>query len=220
MTASLIARAFLLTLLPLVAGCIPYTVGTTAQTVPEGERVPSVVWYTIPNGLERHYGRDSTAVAFQGIDIDGRIGVSNRADVGIRIPAMSGIVLSYKYRLTPGRSHRAAAVAAMGGMGIVNFGNHLYFEGTMLASGRPATFTPYGGLRISQVAPLSRYAPSDSPTAGGFLGMRIGKEYMGVSVEVGVYYDRSALGIRDENYIIVPAIVVHGSELIRLISGR
>ena len=40
---------------------------------------------------------------------------------------------------------------------------------------------------------------------------------MAVSPEVAVYYDRSALGIRDRNFIVVPAIAVHGEELIRLI---
>src|SRR6266542_3856062 len=200
-----------------VVGCIPYTVGTTAQPAPMGEGVPSLVWYSIPNGLEDM--RDSGGLAYAGVDAEGRVGVSDRADVGVRIPAMSGLVVSYKYRLTPSPDRTAPALAIMGGTGLVNLGNHAYFDLTLLASGRQATFTPYGGLRASQVVPLSRDAVHDSPTAGGFLGLRIGRETLGVSPEVGVYYDRSALGLRSSAVIVVPALVIHGSELIDLV-GR
>jgi hypothetical protein len=199
------------------AGCIPYTVGTTAQPVPLGESVPSFVWYSIPNGLEQL--RDSGALAFTGVDAEGRMGVSDRADVGLRIAGGTGLVVSYKYRLTSSRDRTTPAVAVMGGMGLVNLGNHAYFDVTFLASGRQATFTPYGGLRASQVLPLARDGVHDTPTAGGFLGLRIGSEHLGVSPEVGVYYDRSALDLRSGNVIVVPALVVHGEDLIRLI-GR
>jgi len=199
------------------AACIPYTVGTTAQPVPEGEAVPSVVWYSIPNGFERLRG-DSGAVAFTGFDVEGRVGVSDRADVGVRIPSLTGVVVNYKYRLTSSPNRTAAAVAVMGGMGLVNLGNHAYLEATLLASARQAKFTPYGGLRASQVLPFARDGIHDSPTAGVFLGVRIGRQDLGVSPELGVYYDRSVSGLRSGNVIFVPALVVHGSELIRLIS--
>ena len=39
-----------------------------------------------------------------------------------------------------------------------------------------------------QVAPLGYRAVHDTPTAGGFLGLRIGSPDFGVSPEVGVYY--------------------------------
>ncbi len=68
-----------------------------------------------------------------------------------------------------------------------------------------------------QVAPLHRSAVHDEPSLGGFLGLRIGRPDIAVSPEVAVYYDRSALGIRDRNIIVVPAIAVHGEELLRLI---
>jgi hypothetical protein len=201
-----------------VAGCIPYTVGTTAQPVPKGEMAPSVVWYSIPNGIELL--RDSIGVAFTGVDVEGRVGVTDRADVGVRVPAGSGLVVTYKYRLTSSVDRTAAAVAIMGGGGLVNWGNHAHFELTLLASGHQSLLTPYGGLRAAQVAPLSTSAPSDSPTAGGFLGLRIGKEQLGVSAEVGLFYDRSALGVRSRDVIVVPALVLHGSELINAITGR
>src|SRR6266511_1970037 len=80
-----------------VAGCVPYTVATTAQPVPEGDVATVLVWYSIPNGIE--VMRDS-GVAWVGIDAESRLGVSDRADVGIRIPSASGLVVTYKYRLS------------------------------------------------------------------------------------------------------------------------
>ena len=199
-----------------VAGCIPYTVGSTAQPVPEGESSEAMVFYTIPNGIET--SRDSGGIAWTGFDMEFRRGVSDRADVGIRIPSASGIVVTYKYRLGSDFNERRAASALMFGGGFVNMGNHAHFELTFLTSGRQAMFTPYGGLRVAQVIPLSRDAESDSPTAGGFLGLRIGKETLGVSAEVGVFYDRSALELRSSNVIVVPALVLHG-DLVKALTG-
>jgi hypothetical protein len=197
--------------------CVPHTVATTAQPVPVGESAPVLIWYSIPNGIE--VMRDSGSVAWVGIDVEARTGVSDRADLGIRIPSGTGLVVTYKYRLSRNADRHAPAVAIMSGGGIVNWGNHAHFEATLLASGRQALLTPYGGLRLAQVVPLSSAAPSDSPTAGGFFGLRIGKEQLGVSAEVGVFYDRSALGVRSSNVIVVPALVVHGSDLIRAITA-
>lgn len=216
--AGLTSGWVVLCLVPWATSCIPYTVGTTAQPVPEGESAPTVMWYSIPNGVELL--RDSVAYAFTGMDFEARVGVSDRADVGVRIPSMTGLVATYKHRLTPSTDGQDAALAVMGGAGLVNLGNHAHFELTLLASGRQAVLTPYGGLRVAQVARLSQSAVNDSPTAGGFLGVRIGSEELGVSPEVAVYYDRSALGLRSGNVIVVPAVVVHGSKLIDLFSGR
>jgi hypothetical protein len=198
-----------------VAGCVPYTVATTAQPVPVGDVAPTLVWYSIPNGIE--VMRDSN-IAWLGIDAETRLGVSDRADVGIRIPSASGIVVTYKYRLSINPDREAPAIAVMGGGGLVNWGNHAHFELTLIASGRQKLLTPYGGLRVGQVLPLSRDAVSDSPTAGGFFGLRIGTEQLGVSAEVGVFYDRSALGLRSSEVIVVPALVLHGEELINAIT--
>lgn len=199
-----------------VTACVPHTVATTAQPVPVGDAAPALIWYSIANGIE--VMRDTGSIAWLGIDAEARVGVTDRADVGIRVTSGTGAVVTYKYRLTRNDDRRASAIAIMSGGGIVNFGNHVHFEATLLASGHQSLFTPYGGLRVAQVVPLSRGAPSDSPTAGGFLGLRIGKEQLGVSAEVGVFYDRSALGVRSSNVIVVPALVIHGSELIRAIT--
>jgi hypothetical protein len=196
--------------------CVPHTVATTAQPVPVGETAPVLIWYSITNGIE--VSRDTGSIAWVGIDAEARVGVTDRADIGIRIPSATGLVVNYKYRLSSNPDRHAAAIAIMGGGGLVNWGNHVHFEATLLASGHQSLLTPYGGLRVAQVLPLSSEAPSDSPTAGGFFGLRIGKEQLGVSAEVGVFYDRSALGVRSSNVIVVPALVLHGSDLIKAIT--
>lgn len=204
------------TLILNATACVPHTVATTAQPVPVGENAPVLIWYSIPNGIEVH--RDTGHIAWLGIDVEARRGVTDRADIGIRIPSGTGLVVTYKYRLSKNPDHAAAAIAVMGGGGLVNLGNHAHFETTLIASGRQKLLTPYGGLRVGQVLPLSRDAVSDSPTAGGFCGLRIGKEQLGVSVEVGVFYDRSALAVRSANVIVVPALVLHGEDLIHAIT--
>jgi hypothetical protein len=200
------------------AGCVPYTVATTAQPVPEGEVAPVLVMYSIPNGIDIY--RDSTtrsSAPVSGLDMESRLGVTDRADVGVRIPSATGLIVNYKYRITPRFDHNAAALAIMVGGGFVNLGSHLHLETTLIASGRQAMFTPYGGLRLAQTLPLSEEAKSDSPTAGLFLGVRIGREQLGVSAELGVFYDRSVMGWRESDVIVVPALVLHGAELIRLV---
>lgn len=70
-----------------------------------------------------------------------------------------------------------------------------------------------------QVLPLAENAVSDSPTAGGLAGVRLGRRDFGVSLEIGVYYDRSALGIRSHDVIVVPAMTLHGQEFLRRVGA-
>jgi hypothetical protein len=68
-----------------------------------------------------------------------------------------------------------------------------------------------------QVAPLHSDAVHDRPTAGGFVGVRFGRATFGVSPEIGVFYDHSALGVRKGNVVVVPTLAFHGDELIDII---
>ena len=68
--------------------------------------------------------------------------------------------------------------------------------------------TPYGGLRAMQVVPITRGAVSDSPTLGLFGGLRLGDDDFVLSPEIGVYYDRSALHVRNASVIVVPALTL------------
>ena len=209
-----------LTLCALLTGCIPYAVGSTAQTVAPGERITSVSTYLIVNGVEDL--SDSTVsqrTSLIGADNEFRFGLDRRSDVGVRVPNLSGLVLTYKRRVDAVTTDSAAwtrdyAVALMPGLGFVNFGEHAHFELTLLASAaRQPTLLPYGGIRVMQVLPLSSTAVRDTPTAGAFAGMRIGTADQGVSPEIGVYYDRSALHIRSSTFIIVPSLTVQGVSL-------
>lgn len=197
-------------LLPLApVACIPYSVGATAQTVAPGERTTTAMVFVIPDAVDVR--DDGAAGPMRALDWETRFGIDDRSDVGVRIPSGSGVVVNYKRRVAGAAHPDSAAVATMFGGGLVNWGEHAHLEATLLASARTRSHvTPYGGLRVMQVAPLSRGAVHDTPTAGGFLGLRIGSAEMGVSPELAVYWDRSALGLRDRSIIIVPTIALHG----------
>ena len=207
-----IRRPFGSALLPLIllaSACLPYTVGSTAQPLLPGEVRRSTSLYVIPNAVEM-FG-DSVAGTFRGIDFESRWGLTDGVDIGLRVPALSGAVVTAKYRVLGGSDPEDAAFSLMPGLGLVNLGEHLHFEMSALASGPTWSYvTLYGGLRVMQVAPMSRSAVHDSPTAGGFVGIRIGNEEVALIPELGVFRDRSALGLRDSHVILVPAITVQG----------
>jgi len=204
----------------LGTGCVPYPAATTAHPVDEDDS-PSVStsMYAIPNGIDLL--RDSTALtepgaeAFFGFDSSIRFRIDEDADLGVRIPTFSGFILNYKHRLV-GTDSSSFALAGMAGTGVVNLGLHWHFGATVVASGpKAARVTPYGGLRGMQVVPLSEAAVSDSPTLGGFLGLRIGDTKVGLTPEVGIYYDEPALEISpDQNVLFVPSLTIHGRGLL------
>ena len=203
MTARLVLATLTTT---LATGCLPYTVGSTAQTVPAGETTRTGIVYYIPDAVDLKH--DSLAGPMRGTDFEIRYGLDDKSDLGFRVPAYSGAVFTYKRRIAGTADPDSAAMSVMAGGGFVNFGEHAETELTFLASGREAggVVTPYGGLRVMQVFPMSRTAVHDTPTAGGFLGLRMRFGDVEVSPELGVYYDHSALGIRSSSYIIVPGV--------------
>lgn len=214
-------RAAVITFVTLLAptACLPYTVGSTAQTVARGERQRAGTIYIIPNAIDL-FG-DSTATSLRGADAEVRWGLTESTDLGLRVPSFSGAVLTVKHRMWGRAEPDAPALAVMGGTGLVNWAEHAHFELSVVASGGISrSLIPYGGLRVMQVAPLSRSAVHDSPTAGGFLGLRIGDGANGVSPEIGVFHDRSALGLRETRIIYVPALTVHGDFLSRILAWR
>ena len=208
--------------LPLCAGaCIPYTVATTATPVPVGEVRSSTVMYATPLVDSR---RNETPSRWRpGMDYDMRFGLSDRSDIAIRIPSFSGIVVNYKRLLSDSGS--GTLVAIMPGAGFVNLLEHAMGELTLIVSARervpdigmrgrlPFRVYPYGGLRVMQVLPLHRDAVHDLPTAGGFFGLHIFDGTLGVSPEVGIFYDNSALDLRRSDLVIVPAISVQFDDL-------
>ena len=202
-----------------LTACIPYTVGTTAAPVPKGEKTTTMSTWVLPSVGDTTFGSSSNVLM---IDMESRWGLDAKSDFGLRVTG-GGLVVNSKRLLTGPSS--IYDIAIMPGAGIVNWGNHAYFETTLLASKReknPKTdaaskLLPYFGARVMQVAPLSSSAVHDRPTAGAFLGARIGSTNFGVSPEIGVFYDHSALGMRKNDIIVIPSISLHGSELIRTI---
>ena len=213
-------------LLACVTGCIPYTVGSTARPVRVGDHSTTMSTFVMPS-----FGRLDSTRSFSNIavDLERRWGVDSRSDLGVRVTSGSGMVVNYK-RLLTGPDVRAD-VAIMTGAGFVNLGQHAHFEMTLLASRHEGSrssgserdsvirrmVVPYGGLRVMQVAPLAEGAVRDQPTAGGFLGLRLGSSDFGLSPEIGVFYDHSALDVRKRNVVVVPAVSAHGDRMIQLI---
>jgi hypothetical protein len=145
------------------------------------------------------------------VDPEFRFGLDDRSDIGVRTTSFSGIVANYKRRINGVSAAPGAAVAFMVGGGLVNWGDHAHFEATIMTSAEDNDrFTPYGGLRAMQVVPLNKGAVHDSPTLGGYLGSRIGTPTAGISPEIGVFYDHSALKIHKGNILFVPSITIHG----------
>jgi hypothetical protein len=199
-------------LLLVGTGCIPYTVGTTAQTERPGHSSRALSMYMIPNGIALDTTRGQ-GHSLRGSDLEVRYGLDARSDIGVRVPSASGVVVTYKRRLGADTSSTRAAVAVMGGGGFVNFGEHALAQLTVVASGRQSAqpgVSAYGGLHAVQVAPLSYGATHDTPTIGVFTGLRIGDRNNAVSPELAVFYDRSALHIRRGDLLIVPSVTVTG----------
>ena len=190
-------------------GCIPLTVGSTAQPVPVGTTVRSTSIYVVPNSFDDSLS--DRAYPRYGVDPEVRFGLDERSDIGVRTTSFSGIVANYKRRMNGLSAAPGAAVSLMVGGGLVNWGDHAHLEATLMTSApENERFTPYGGIRAMQVIPLNRGAVHDSPTLGAYLGSRIGTRAAGISPEIGVFYDRSALHIHRGNFLFVPAITIHG----------
>lgn len=209
MTLKFVFRAGAALSIAYTAGCIPLTVGSTAQPVPVGTTVHSMSMHVVPNSV--HDSINNRSYPRYGIDPEVRFGLDDRSDIGVRAPSFSGIVANYKRRLNGISQAPGAATALMVGGGLVNWGDHAHLEATLITSAADNDrFTPYGGIRAMQVIPINKGAVHDSPTLGGFFGARIGSLKAGISPEIGVFYDHSALRLRKGNILIVPAITIHG----------
>ena len=215
-----------LLLLPLT-GCVSYAVGTTAETLGEGERTFSSIMEVTPapdpdaEGQGCPYGPDDPSCYDYGttgglarpmLSSEVRFGLSENADAGLRVIGYSGLVASYKHRLTPDSA--AVSMAFMGGAGVLNGGNHAELEATFIISRAGESVSPYGGLRAMQAIALSPSVPHDRPTLGAFAGLRLGSALLGMSPEVGVFHDPSAMKLRRRTLVVVPSITLHGRGLL------
>lgn len=196
------------------SACLPYALGSTAQTVaPQQTRTTATLWF-MPNGIALRDSANSDGHTIPGVDAEVRLGINDHADFGIRVPSASGIVLSYRRRVAGAPHPDSAAISWQIGGGVVNLGEHALIEAGLLASGPTRDgVTWYGAARILQVAPLSSGAVHDQPSIGATIGAEIRVGDGGVLPELSIYHDPSALGIRRSQFIFVPAVSLRGSWL-------
>lgn len=203
-------------------GCIPYTVGHTAR--PAGKTEVNVTTslfgvtqdeaYTL--GRVPPYTDDQPFWNYVGIDAEVRKGVSDRADVGLRVTSLSGAVLTYMLKLNGRTDKPGPSISAMIGGGLVGEISYGMFEASVLASGdERGRFTPYGGIRYVAVKPIST-GESDRPTFGGVFGLRIGRPEFGISPEIGAFYDEALDHINRRHLLVVPSVSIHGNPLLWL----
>ena len=219
MPASRVFRALSLAVAVSAAtACTPYAVHTTAQPLLKGEQTTGNIVTVVPKGARVN---DSVSKAMPSFDWERRRGLDDRSDVGLRINSFSGAIVSYKRRLDGATLKQSRATAILVGAGFVNAGEHAHGEITLITSAGDSTRStmPYGGVRLIQIMPLSTNAVSDKPTIGVFGGTRLGGRDGGISLELGVFYDRSALGMRRNDLVIVPSIAFQGLSFKQLFSG-
>ena len=205
-------RLLVVTASLLLSGCISYSVGTTARPIPKGEFHSNLMAYAVPNGIEDvdQDGEVDGSVSYASADFEMRWGLNDHADIGLRIPSASGVIVNYKRLLNEVNDPTKGAFAVMIGTGLVNFRNHAYFEGSLMASGPVADRIPYGGIRAMHVIPISSGAVEDSPTIGAFGGLRIKiNESFAISPELAIYRDEPALGLRRRTLLIIPSVSFH-----------
>jgi hypothetical protein len=209
-----------------LAGCVPYTVGTTADVAPQDEVQVTTSIAVVPGGFEYdafsegESDEETYSSSYILATLGARFSIGPNTDVGVHAPAFSGIVVTAKHRFQQAQPGAPLGLAAMGGAGFINGGEHAHFEATLIASGREDLMaTPYGGLRLMQTLPLSEGAAHDLPTVGPFGGIRLGSPDLGVSLEVGVFYDDSALDIRERDFVVVPSVSLHGARLLEVLRG-
>ncbi|MGE0443150.1 MAG: hypothetical protein AB7L66_12710 [Gemmatimonadales bacterium] len=171
--------------LALLPGCLPYVVATTAMPAPVGEVEASAPVYLIPGAIRL----DSLRYSGIGFDLDARIGLSPRSDIGFRIPTLSGIVVSYKQLLTD--PERRSGLALMPAVGF--FWSHGYADLTAVASGPVDRAEWYGGVRAMGTVPLAAEARTLPGSIGGVFGLKIPGQRYRAQPEIGVFYGPAGL---------------------------
>lgn len=195
----------------LLTGCISYTVGQGAETAPVGERVSSSSINMVPGTLA-----DSLPTRRPSVDNEVRFGLDDRTDIGFRIATWSGFMATWKRQLTradtSARVENRARTSVMLGGGILNMGEHAGLEATLISSGKwTETGQLYGALRATQVLPITRTARQDDPVVGAAFGYLFGNRAYSIGPELGVYYDRSVLGLNSSRILVIPSVVVRAS---------
>lgn len=202
--------ALVLLSLSLLAGCVPYAVGTTAETVPVKRVSPSAV-VQIASANRDNDRRERPSGAVASIGNEARLGLDARSDIGVRILGLGSVVATYKRRLSGTGEAGTALLVGAGVVGTDQIHVEATFVGSLPRSGR---LVPYGGLRVQDLTPFAGDALATDPAVGVFAGGRVGWPDLSLSPEVGVFYSPSPLA-GDDAVVIVPSITIHGERLMR-----
>ena len=199
--------------LGLLSGCVPYAVGTTADTAAPREVQPSAVLQVVSSRRDLDRG-DEPRGAGLALGNSARLGLDQRSDIGVQIIGLGSITASYKRRLTgPLESDRGTALIV--GAGVIGT-SHLHTEATFVASPGALVIAPhvvpYGGVRVQDLTPFGNDALNSSPAIGLFAGGRFGWPDLALSPELGIFYSPSPLR-GDRNVIVVPSVTVRGDRL-------
>ena len=199
----------------LLAGCVPYAVGSTAATESAGRVVPDAT-FQYASRARLHTDSDSRgewndpAVS---LDNGVRLGLDAYSDVGLRLVGLSGALVTYGRRLT-GPTGGDAGTKAVVGAGILGGGSHYHVEATLVASpGGAGQVVPYGGLRAQY---LGAFAPDAIAVegVGAFVGGRFGWPDLAVTPEIGVFYSPSPF-VGQDDWVVAPSVTVRGDRLLR-----
>ncbi|MEO0558937.1 MAG: hypothetical protein AAF170_12215 [Bacteroidota bacterium] len=209
-------RRFLLLLcVCTLAGCVPYAVGMTPDTVPERQVSPSAV-VQIASGrraLDVDDSPDKDGRAAFVIGNEARVGLDERSDVGVRLLGLGSVTATYKRRLT-GQVGTDEGSALIVGAGVIGL-SHFHLEATVVtAYPVEGPVVPYGGVRVQHLVPFTEEALSPVPAVGAFGGARFGWSDLSLSPELGVFYSPSPTG-RDSDIIYAPSITIRGDRLMR-----
>jgi hypothetical protein len=189
------------------AGCLPYTMGATAATVPRDSVVATV---SLSRGSAAIASRSEYDIPFPTLDVEARAGIDAASDLGLRVTSLSGLVVSYKRRLLGAAD--GPAVAGQFEAGIVHLGDHGLGGLSLLASGgETAVAAPFVGARVLALAPFRARAARSGPVAGGFAGMRFGAGRVALLPEVAVFRDPNQGDRQGRQWFVVPALGVRVS---------
>ncbi len=196
-----------------LGGCVPYAVGTTADTVAPREVEPSAVLQAVSSRRDLDRGDDPRGAGIT-IANAARLGLDERSDIGVMIVGLGSISATYKRRLTgPLGADRGTALIV--GAGVIGT-SHLHAEATLVASPGPLQIAPrvvpYAGVRVQDLTPFGNNGLGSSPAIGVFAGGRFGWPDLALSPELGLFYSPSPLS-GDDTVIVVPSVTVRGDRL-------
>ena len=203
---------FVVVLIALLAtGCMPYATAHTAATSPRGQLDFTATTYAVRPGIKYF---DNEEIPVFGVDLEGRFGITDRSDLGLRSVGFTGLTATYKYQLQGRRPVVSQITSVEFGGGFLHAGDHGLLQAMLITSSREGlNVAPYGGIRVLGTAPLTK-SQNDSllsrqVTAGLFTGVRLREGNLAMTPEVAVFYSRNP-NIRDGKFIFVPSISFSG----------